>query len=233
MSTWKNAIPKRKYRERSQPSRRKHLGMLEKHQDYKLRAKDYHEKEDKLNILRDKAYFRNPDEFYFKMIKSGFHNGKHLQDEEEDEPELLKKQKTQDSNLMNMKVQAKQSTHEQLKSQLHLVDAEKPNTHMIFVKTSEEAKALQPAEYFNTDSALLDRKGNRLTKEQLESMEIPEINNDNEEGYNKFNTILEEEEILKDKLHKIEKKKELMKKGKRKLVDEDGQVYKWFWERKR
>jgi hypothetical protein len=30
MSTLKNAIPKRKYRERDQPKRREHLGFLEK-----------------------------------------------------------------------------------------------------------------------------------------------------------------------------------------------------------
>ncbi len=70
MSSFKNAINKRKYRERSQPEKREHLGFLEKKKDYKLRAKNYHEKEEKLNKLRVKASLRNPDEFYNKMNKS-------------------------------------------------------------------------------------------------------------------------------------------------------------------
>lgn len=70
MSSLKNAIPKRKYRERGQLEKRKFLGFLEKKQDYKRRAKNFHYKEDKLNDLRLKASLKNPDEFYFRMINS-------------------------------------------------------------------------------------------------------------------------------------------------------------------
>jgi len=73
MSTWASidkAIPKRKYRERSQPAARQKRGILEKHKDYKLRADDFHRKEKKLQKLMTKARLRNPDEFYFKMINS-------------------------------------------------------------------------------------------------------------------------------------------------------------------
>lgn len=68
-STFKNRIPKRKYRERAQPANRAHLGLLEKKQDYKKRAKNYHMKEDMLNKLKVKADLKNEDEFYFKMNK--------------------------------------------------------------------------------------------------------------------------------------------------------------------
>lgn len=60
----------REHRERSQPERRQKWGLLEKHKDYVIRAKNYHSKQDRLKKLREKALNRNPDEFYFKMIKS-------------------------------------------------------------------------------------------------------------------------------------------------------------------
>lgn len=70
MSSFKNSIPKRKYRERAQLKRRESLGFLEKKQDYKRRATNFHQKQDKLDKLKLKASLKNPDEFYFKMINS-------------------------------------------------------------------------------------------------------------------------------------------------------------------
>lgn len=70
MASLKNAISRETHKERSQPRRRKQLGFLEKHKDYVKRARDYHRKEDQLTRLRRKAEDRNPDEFYFKMVKS-------------------------------------------------------------------------------------------------------------------------------------------------------------------
>ena len=60
-STFKNRIPKRKYRERAQPTNRAHLGILEKKQDYKARAKHFHKREDMLNKLKLKADLKNQD----------------------------------------------------------------------------------------------------------------------------------------------------------------------------
>ena len=70
MSSLRNAIQRRNHKEREQPRSRQKYGILEKHKDYVLRAKDYHSKQDRLKAFREKAYFRNPDEFYFKMINS-------------------------------------------------------------------------------------------------------------------------------------------------------------------
>ena len=60
----------RAHKERAQPKAREKLGILEKHKDYKLRADDYKKKQRHIQALREKAAFRNPDEFYFAMTSS-------------------------------------------------------------------------------------------------------------------------------------------------------------------
>jgi hypothetical protein len=56
---------------------RKRFGILEKHKDYIIRANAYHKKQETLKILRQKAAFKNPDEFNFKMINSKTVDGRH------------------------------------------------------------------------------------------------------------------------------------------------------------
>ena len=73
----RNLLKTRTYRERAQPAARQHMGILEKHKDYKLRAQDYHRKEDALKKLREKAAFRNPDEYYFGMAHTKVEDGVH------------------------------------------------------------------------------------------------------------------------------------------------------------
>ena len=45
-ASWRNAIPRRMYRERGQVEGREHLGILEKKRDYKRRAKDFKQKKE-------------------------------------------------------------------------------------------------------------------------------------------------------------------------------------------
>ncbi|KAL1901903.1 hypothetical protein Sste5346_001608 [Sporothrix stenoceras] len=70
-SSMRNAIQRRSHRERAQPLERKRLGLLEKHKDYSLRAKDWNKKKATLQSLREKAAARNEDEFSYKMITRG------------------------------------------------------------------------------------------------------------------------------------------------------------------
>lgn len=66
----KKVFQARAHRERSQPQARQRLGLLEKHSDYVLRARDFHKKENRLKALKQKAAMKNPDEFYFGMINA-------------------------------------------------------------------------------------------------------------------------------------------------------------------
>ncbi|KAG5969148.1 Small subunit (SSU) processome component [Claviceps arundinis] len=81
MSSMRNAVARRPHRERAQPLERRRLGLLEKHKDYTLRAKDFGRKKQQLKSLRQKAADRNEDEFYFGMMSrkgpgSRIQNGK-------------------------------------------------------------------------------------------------------------------------------------------------------------
>jgi len=73
-------LHRRKHKERAQLAHRQKYGVLEKHKDYVLRARDYHAKQDRLNRLRQKAADRNKDEFYFAMKNESTVGGVHVKD---------------------------------------------------------------------------------------------------------------------------------------------------------
>jgi len=68
-TAFRNAVRRREHRERHQPEARSALGLLEKHKDYVARARNYHAKEARVAQLRAQAANRNPDEFYFGMLR--------------------------------------------------------------------------------------------------------------------------------------------------------------------
>jgi len=68
-TAFRNAVRRREHRERHQPEARRALGLLEKHKDYVVRARNYHAKEARVAQLRKQAANRNPDEFYFGMLR--------------------------------------------------------------------------------------------------------------------------------------------------------------------
>ncbi|GFF23436.1 probable U3 small nucleolar RNA-associated protein 11 [Aspergillus udagawae] len=70
MSSMRNAVQRRQHRERGQLEGREKWGILEKHKDYSLRAKDYNAKKAKIKRLEELAANRNPDEFAFGMMSA-------------------------------------------------------------------------------------------------------------------------------------------------------------------
>ncbi|GAA5822120.1 hypothetical protein JCM3770_000416 [Rhodotorula araucariae] len=122
-------LQKRQHRERAQPAHRKKLGLLEKHADYVKRARDFHSKEDRIQKLREKAAFRNKDEFYFAMVKAKTKKGVHIQSRG-NEPlptDLVKVLKTQDATYIRMQTKMEQGRIDRLREQLtSLVDLALP-----------------------------------------------------------------------------------------------------------
>uniref|UniRef100_A0A8C6UR10 U3 small nucleolar RNA-associated protein 11 n=1 Tax=Neogobius melanostomus TaxID=47308 RepID=A0A8C6UR10_9GOBI len=179
MSSFRKALKSRQrnHHERSQPGSRKHLGLLEKKKDYKLRADDYHKKQNTIAALRKKALDKNPDEFYFKMINSQLKDGVHVAKKSTDE-EMTEEQKkimrTQDIKYIEMKRVAEAKKIERLKGELHLLEADdRPkNKHTFFVDSKKEVQSFDLASHLNTVPELVDRVFNRPTIDTLKSKRI-------------------------------------------------------------
>lgn len=180
MSSFRKALKskQRNHHERSQPADRKHLGLLEKKKDYKLRANDYHKKQDFLAALRKKAMDKNPDEFYYKMISSKLQDGEHVAKkpkwEEEVTEEQRKVMRTQDVKYVEMKRVAEAKKIERMKAELHLLEAEgkEKNKHTFFVDNMKEVQSFDLAEQLQTAPQLLGRVFNRPRLHTLETQSV-------------------------------------------------------------
>ncbi|KAK2768322.1 hypothetical protein FQN54_000175 [Arachnomyces sp. PD_36] len=124
MSSMRNAVQRRPHRERAQPAGREKWGILEKHKDYSLRARDYNAKKAKLQRLQEKARDRNPDEFAFGMMSDkSKRQGKHGQRDAESSRlshEALKLLKTQDAGYLRVVGERTRRELEQLEKDVKL-----------------------------------------------------------------------------------------------------------------
>ena len=234
----KKYIPRRKYRERSQNERRKKLGFLEKKQDYKIRAEDYHAKEKKYKNLKEAARTRNPDEFYHKMIKAKIIDGEHVQFPDDKTLEQKIVTNTQFINLVNFKKSQLEKEAEKLKYRLQLnkniFEGGNKSTHTLYYDDEDEYFEEQKKE-----KELLNKKRNR-DKNIGENDEISNdaINDDNKnltpENKQLINTYKQRKKHIKQ-LQQIsqglQEQKELLKPSKKKKI-KDG-LFKYFIERKK
>lgn len=225
MSSLRNAIPRRAHKERAQPEARKKFGLLEKHKDYVVRAKAYHNKEAIIAKLREKAAFKNPDEFNFKMINSrtvgGIHRSKPEVNKYTEEELLLLKNK--DMGYILQSVQSEKKKIERLSSALHGLDNKRPNKHVYFAEDREEAKEIRSRIGQSSNMPGFDDIPSHIKKKTASSYR--------------------ELEERKQRLQKLEKlyaemalQKELKKPGRKRKLREDEMsppVYKWRAQRKR
>ncbi|KAH6583770.1 hypothetical protein BASA50_002833 [Batrachochytrium salamandrivorans] len=123
MSSIRKAAPRRTHRERAQPSARARLGLLEKHKDYVKRAQDFHKKEKAIKSLKEKASFKNPDEFYFGMVNAETKKGVHiLKRTETFDHEFQTLLKTQDQNYINYQRSINLKKIDRLKDDIHFIE---------------------------------------------------------------------------------------------------------------
>ncbi|PUU78489.1 small-subunit processome [Tuber borchii] len=181
MSSMRNAVQRRNHKERSQPSSRQKYGLLEKKKDYVLRARDFNIKKARLKTLQRKATQRNPDEFYFAMINSRTRDGGiHVaprQDEGSLSNDVVKLLKTQDAGYVRLQSAVERKKIEKLEERLVLKDKSEDvgagagRKHVVFVDGEEEARGFRPEVYFGTTKEMVERRFNRMRKEQIEEIE--------------------------------------------------------------
>ncbi|MBA0869933.1 hypothetical protein Goshw_005417 [Gossypium schwendimanii] len=233
MSSLRNAISRRAHKERAQPSSRKKFGLLEKHKDYVVRAKAFHKKEETLRAslykLKEKAAFRNPDEFYFQMIKTKTVDGVHKPESQANKytQEELMLMKTQDIGYILQKLQSERKKIEKLTAVLHSVDNHPSNRHIYYAEDREEARELQS-----------QASESRVTPP---SGDIPDhIKRKTAASYRELEARNSRVNQLEKLYMEMSLKKELQKKGRKRKLREDElvcptskPVYKWRSERKR
>ncbi|KAJ0985252.1 hypothetical protein J5N97_003608 [Dioscorea zingiberensis] len=228
MSSLKNAQNRRDHKERAQPHDRRKFGILEKHKDYVVRAKAFHQKEEALKKLREKASFKNPDEFSFKMINTRMIDGVHKPKSEANKytQEELLVMKTQDIGYVLQKLQSEKKKIDLLSSTLHLLDNQPPNKHVYFVEDREEAREIKSRA----------SQSNKTTFEQMPKRIKRKIAASYKELEERKNRVQELEKLYND----MSLQKELQKPGRKRKLREDEilnpttrPVYKWRAERKR
>nr|GMD44754.1 probable U3 small nucleolar RNA-associated protein 11 [Ipomoea batatas] len=229
MSSFKNAIPTRAHKERSQPESRKKFGLLEKKKDYVKRAQAYHKKEETLRKLKEKAAFRNPDEFYFGMIKTKTVGGVHRQESDANKytQEELMLMKTQDIGYILQKLQTEKKKTEKLTAMLHSLDNQPSNKRVHYAEDREEAEEIKSRISEHRNMPKPDDLPGSIKRKLASSYKELEARN------NRVKTL---EKLYMD----MAMQKELQKKGRKRKLREDEivtpnakPVFKWRQERKR
>lgn len=242
----RNAEKRRSHKERSQPLKRRRLGLLEKHSDYVKRARNYEAKRKRIRALERKARERNPDEFNFGMINSKTKNGVHVLSDKRGKlsADMHMLIKTQDLTFANVAQSREKKKIEKLKASLHGMDAtSQDRKHIIFVDNEEEATAFDAATYFDTDPEYVSKAHYRPRKDTLRrQVELPaktqkKIERRKERAYRELNERVKREKKLGLLRNHLQLQKSLLGKGRRRKVkDATGNkpaLYKWKTQRKR
>ncbi|KAI4765234.1 U3 small nucleolar RNA-associated protein 11 [Aureobasidium sp. EXF-8845] len=163
----RNAVQRRNHKERAQPLERQKWGLLEKHKDYTLRAKDHNEKKRRLKLLREKAAQRNPDEFAFGMIsrttKKGVQQSTRGKDNGSQTPmsqDVVKLLKTQDLGYLQTVLQQTRRAREKIEKQV------------VLVKTGVDASMLSKRVVFDEEGQVVEEMGVLSDFEDDEDMDL-------------------------------------------------------------
>eukprot|EP00397_Hematodinium_sp_SG-2012_P067345 GEMP01104063.1.p1 GENE.GEMP01104063.1~~GEMP01104063.1.p1 ORF type:complete len:239 (-),score=59.31 GEMP01104063.1:25-741(-) len=238
MGTLRHCVKRRVHKERHQPAERQRFGLLEKKKDYVKRAKDFHKKKDFIAKLEEKARLKNTDEFYFKMVRTkvdkvGDGRMKDIKTDHltAEEKQLLEEK---DSRYMMMRKQIESKRAAKMKDSLHLLDVEKPNTHVIFDDSPED---FDVCKYFDTPEEFMGLQSNRPTKQQLRKVKLAPAGTDDSamKAYTELRHTRERAERMDKVLDVLEMRRQnKLKDFKKRVVNTAGLTqYKFTPKRKR
>lgn len=246
----KNIIPRRIHKERAQPAVRvaKH-GLLEKKKDYKLRARDHNRKTARVKLLREKASFRNPDEFYYAMSRHTTTDGAvhrardaHLADAVPLASRTLDQRvlaESQDARYVAHKLQLEKGRVVSLEKRLHRVReaATTPRTHILFADDDDDADDIVAAKAKQT---ALQRRSDSDDDDDLEDGEgADRSTSELKKAYHDLSAHADRCDKLNTVYGDLTVAKNLLTKGERKLVrpsDKESGVpplFRWAQERSR
>lgn len=241
----KNIIPRRIHKERSQPAhRRQKHGLLEKKKDYKQRAKYYNSRAARLKLLKEKASFRNPDEFYYAMSRMSTADGvvRRVVDKSSANAIPLANRtldqrllaETQDSKYVTHKLSTTHGKLNKLKNHLHFLDAVRavPRKHIVFADDDEEAdKVVEELE---------QEEGSTLTTNATKRVKLPmRLRKEQRKAYRELDGYADRRLKLGTVFQDMAVEKNLLSKGRRVLVRPPDKVtgapavFRWQQERSR
>jgi len=235
----KNVGPRRTHRERAQPAARARLGLL----DYRLRARDYHKKQDALATLREKAQFRNPEEFFHGMIAAGTKSSRRSGKELEREATAMRRNAEEhalalahDVGYVATKRSGERASIKALQARLHFTEA----TAAAASASASSGKGRRIV--FGEDGAVARVDGGVPEAQpalRRGHEEKRALNKAMRAEYRELDARLEREQRLRRLMLSMETERNLMGKGRRFRVKErddrtgEPAVYRWRAQRKR
>ncbi|KAK9174253.1 Utp11 protein family protein [Cryptosporidium meleagridis] len=235
MSSLKHSIHRRVHLERATPVNRLRFGILERKKDYKIRAKRYHEKENLLKSLSEKARTKNPDEFDFGMVNSRLENGRYKKIGSDlsnggltsaDERRLAE---SQNLTYVHFRKSIDNKKIERMEKELTLFGQNMQRSHIFFDDEHEQPESGSQKNKSNTKKL---KDLNLISN--LETMPKEVVKNITK-SYKIFNDTIARSQKLEKVSKHLELQRDLKSKGKKKkVVAKNGKTeYVWYPKRKK
>ncbi|KAE8151040.1 putative U3 small nucleolar RNA-associated protein Utp11 [Aspergillus avenaceus] len=188
MSSMRNAVHRRQHKERGQLEGREKWGILEKHKDYSLRAKDYNAKKAKIKRLEEKVRDRNPDEFAFGMMsahsqKAGKHGAANRASAAGLSHDAIKLLKTQDAGYLRTVGERVRRQMEKLEQEIR-VDGDDDEFDFDFDEDDDEEEEAKPKKMVFADDK---REQKAMKKKSLRE------DDEQEKSFGQIKTLKERE----------------------------------------
>lgn len=243
----KKVFHSREHRERAQPANRSRLGLLEKKKDYVLRARDFQSKKKRLQAMKVKAAYKNPDEFYFGMIKSRVDkkSGRvRLEgDHEKISHDVIKLMKSQDLKHIQEMIRVNEAKLDNFRAEHSILIGQEENrkktktSHIKFVENDEDlADLLIKDGVDNGDDNKTDNDDDIKVDNEIVESNVNSSSDSENNIMKEYEARIDRVSALKIAERKLLQERLAAAKGRKRKVGEDANgiaIYKFAAERKK